>query len=136
MQNPFSNLGKWWSPSDLIATIPPEHWKYEIGYLVMLGVFLALAIALIFMKKVRTSLKDRLYSFLWTNIILGLILFFFRVQQIPLLGMDIWRFIQEIAIVIWIALIVRFYRKVYRKEALIQKVEERKTKYLPKAKAQ
>lgn len=82
--------------------------------------------------KIRPSLKARLQSFFWWNTFLGVLLYFFRDQRVPYLGMDLLRLIQEIGIVFWINSIVLFSRTGLKKELIADQVKARKEKYLPK----
>ena len=120
--------------NQLISLTPAISWKYQWVYGGLLIVFLLVGIGLIFWKKLYPTLKHQLSAMVWFNFFLGAILFFFRYQRIPLLGMDLWRFIQEIEIVIWILLILRYRLVKYPKEMISQKVVSYKSKYLPKAK--
>lgn len=94
---------------------------------------LGIIVILFLKKRARPSLTTRISNLLWTYLIAGSLLFFVRQQQIPLLGMDLWRFLFELAIIVWIVSIVRFYRTGYKKELVQEKIEERRQKYLPKS---
>lgn len=88
----------------------------------------------LFFWRLRPGLRGRLSSLFWTNAIIGLILFFFRFERIPLLGMDLWRFLQEFAIVIWSFFILRYWRRSIPKEMLAEKVQAYRDRFLPKPK--
>lgn len=122
-----------WSPVGLFDYTPPDLWRFRDLYLFFIAFCLIAALALSFLRIPR-SLKEKLSPFFWTNTILGFILFFFRYAQVPLFGMDIWRFLQELGIVTWLVMIVRFSRKHLGEESLAEKVEDYRNKYLPKAK--
>ena len=83
---------------------------------------------------VNEGLKQRLSPLLWTNFWLGIFLFFFRWQSIPLIGMDLWRFLQEVAIIVWVLVVVFYRRKQYPKEVLAEKAEAYRNRFLPKKK--
>lgn len=83
---------------------------------------------------IHRSLKSRILSLAWTNAILGIFLFFFRFEGIPLLGMDIWRLLQEILTVVWIISIIRYSRTHLKHELMSEKVTSYRQKFLPKAK--
>jgi len=121
-----------WNPAGLVNIQPQLVWNDMAYYLVYSGIFLVgLIILVLLRKRIQPNLRDQLGSVCWTNLGLSLVLFFFREQSIPLLGMDLWRFLQECATVIWIFFIVRFYLKTYRQEAVSELVKARREKYLP-----
>jgi hypothetical protein len=121
-----------WSLPGLLALQPPLQWHHMWYYIAFLGICLVgLLSLLIFRKYIRANLINRLSSLFLTNLVLGGILYFFRIQQIPILGMDVWRFFQECATVIWIFSIVRFYLRDYRHELTQEKIAARRNKYLP-----
>jgi len=113
---------------------PVDPWRFRWIYLGMVIVFLIGGIALLFLKKVRPALRERLSTFFWINFGIGLILFFFRDQDIPLFGMDFWRFIHDIAIWVWLIYIVVVSSKEHPRLIIQEKVNEYRNKYLPKAK--
>ncbi|MBU6389340.1 hypothetical protein KGQ71_02380 [Patescibacteria group bacterium] len=113
---------------------PAPIWKYQWEYVGVLGILLVLGITLLFLKKIRPALRESLSNFAWTNLVLGVIIFFFRYQQIPLLGMDLWRFLQEVEMVIWLIVILRYRVVVYPQEKLEEKVISYKSRFLPKPK--
>jgi hypothetical protein len=124
-------LPRWWSPQGLIETTPPETWVFRWVYVGLLAVLLVIAIVTLFLK-IRPSLKARIQALCWTNIFLGAFLYFCRDQRIPILGMDILRFIQEVALIFWVNSIVIFARTKLQDELLMEKIVSRKSKYLPK----
>jgi hypothetical protein len=132
--NAYLHLDKYWSPTHLVAIQSYGDWKYMWAFLATIVVsFLGILLVFVLKKRVRPSLRTRINSLLWTYLPVSGILFFVRQQQIPLLGMDLWRFLFELAIVVWIVSIIRFYRTAYRRELVQEKIEERRNKYLPKS---
>jgi hypothetical protein len=127
-------INPYWSPANLFAFTPPEAWYFERVYVVLTGLCLIAGITLLFIRTIRPGLRERFLSFSWTNFTLGLILFFFRYERIPLLGMDVWRFVQEVAMIIWIVLIYRYWQVKIPAERLAERVIAHKEKYLPKPK--
>lgn len=102
-------------------------------YLVLLGLLLlGGTISLIF--RLPGRLNRQISELCWNNLWIGAVLFFFRYQHIPILGMDLWRLLQEIAIVVWFSIIILRFRQSYPKERLADKVLEYRTRYLPKSK--
>jgi len=132
MRQSFLNL---WNPAGLVSVQPKLTWPDFYLYLGYCAIFLiGLIILLILHKRIKPSLRDQLASVCWTNLGLGVVLFFFRQQAIPLLGMDLWRFIQECATVIWIFFIFRSYVQNHPQEVMSELVKARREKYLPKKK--
>jgi hypothetical protein len=128
------HVNEWLSLSGLFALTPPAYWYGEFSYEVFVIGSGVVAIVLLFVRAHRAIL-DRLSPLLWTNFILGLFLLFFRLQLVPLLGMDLFRTLQEIGFAIWLAVIVRHALVEYPKVLFAKKVAERKTKYHPKQKS-
>ena len=125
---------KWYPLKSLFSVYPPEHWKFMWAYVALIGICFLAAIALIFLKKIHPSLRSRLSNLAWTNVLLGIMLFFFRFERIPLLGMDLWRLVQEVSILAWLASIWYYWRHGFRAERLADQVVAYKEKYLPRPK--
>jgi glucan phosphoethanolaminetransferase (alkaline phosphatase superfamily) len=140
MRNIFSQFGswymlhldKWLSFSTLFDMTPPAHWPLQWAYLTFIILSIVIGVILILLP-IHTGTKQRLSNVLLSNGMIGFILFFFRFQQIPLLGMNIFRLIQEIVFVVWLLVIFRYARTHIPKERLAEKIAERRNKYLPKA---
>jgi uncharacterized membrane protein len=132
----FGNLAiwQWWSPAGLFLGTPGETWKFQWSYVALVSACFIGGIILTFWKQGHPYLKSSLSRLLWSNFWLGLFLFFFRFQRIPILGMDIWRFIQEIAMIAWLVVMARTYSKQRPQEVLQEKVAAYKNRYLPKPK--
>ena len=64
--------------------------------------------------------------------ILGLMLFFFSFEEIPLLGARFWYLIWALGVGVWVALIVRYVVKVIPAERAAILARQEKEKYLPK----
>ncbi len=124
-------LPRWWSPTGLIQVNPSNAWAFRWVYVGLIAVLLLTGIATLFLK-IRPSIKSRIQSLCWTNVFIGIVLYFFRDQRIPYLGMDLIRFIQEITLIFWINSIVLFSRTGLQKELVLEKVQERRNKYLPR----
>jgi len=101
----------------------------------MLALFLVGGLVSLFVKRIPEGLRRRFNALCWNNLVIGLILFFFRYQRIPLLGMDIWRFVQEIVLIVWLVIIFRYWRRQLPKERFSEQVIAHKQKYLPKKKS-
>lgn len=123
-------LPSWWSPSGLIQVNPGPVWHFRWEYVGLIALCLVVALVSIFLK-IRPSLKARIQAFAWTNVIIGVLLYFFRDQQIPYIGMDLLRFLQELGMVFWINGIVHFSRSKMKVEVVAEQVQARREKYLP-----
>jgi len=134
--NPLTSISKSLSQwlLNLISIVPPATWAWRWFYVGVIGAFLVGGIVIIFLK-IRPTVKARISNLCWTNVVLGLLLYFFRDQRVPYVGMDIFRFFQEIGMVIWINTIIWYARNQIPKEKLAEAVTERRTKYLPKTRA-
>lgn len=130
----LKSLQQYWNPATLFDLVPADTWYFMWVYVGLTGLCLLIGILLPFLKKIRPSLKQRISQLVWTNFWLGLILFFFRYQRIPILGMDIWRTAQEICLFFWIIYLFRFSRTVIKKESVQEQIEERRNRYLPQPK--
>ena len=124
-------LWTYWSPTELLNTVPPSLWLWMPYFLALLALLLIGALLSLALR-LPSTLNHRLGSLFWNNLWIGILLFFFRYQHVPILGMDIWRLVQEIAIVIWIFIIVISFRRNYPMEKLAKKVADYRSKYLPK----
>lgn len=102
-------------------------------YIGMTGAFALLGIILLFLK-LHPALKSQISGFLWTQVATAIFLYFFRTQQIPYLGMDMLRVLQEFSIVAWIGYLVWYFFVPYKGELRADEAVIRKEKYLPKAK--
>jgi len=121
---------------DLVQPVPADQW-YFMGLFVLLLILLFIgALAILFWKKAHTPLRSRLINFFWGNLVLGLVIFFFRYERIPYLGATGIRALYELGILIWLNNIIWYRRTGMSKELTEQAVAARKAKYLPKAKIQ
>jgi hypothetical protein len=123
-------VGAWWSPVGLIQVVPGDEWKFRWVYVALIAVCFLVALVVTFLK-IRLSLKSRIQVFGWTNVFIGVILYFCRDQHIPYLGMDLLRFLQELGMVFWINGLILFSKKGLKAELLAEQVQARKAKYLP-----
>ncbi len=129
-------LEDWWSYKTLFDLNPVATWKFAPVYATLTIVCLVIALIIaIPAVPLNPSLKRRWRNLLWTNGLIGLLLYACRIQEIPILSMDALRTLQEIILVIWINAIVWYTRTRYRQEKITVKAVERYNKYLPKPKA-
>lgn len=118
-----------------IRPIPllPIYNKAFTGFVILLGV---LFIASFFIKKAyKKSLYGKvledIYSFLFSNFGIGLILLFFNYEMIPLLSARFWFILWALEMGLWIYMIVRDAKKIPARKEQFDKEKEFK-KYLPK----
>ena len=128
------HIQSWFNFDTLLSATPPQEWPYKNVYIGFIAFCLLGAIVVLIWRSLYPVLRERLGLLFWTNVILGPILYFFRFQQIPVLGMDFIRTIQEIAFAIWLIVIILRTYKEYPKEKFEEKLTERRNKYLPKPK--
>lgn len=126
-------LWHWWSFPGLFDTTPSSEWKFQWSYVALIAACFIGAVILTFWRGDQ-QLSRPIAQVLWNNVWVGPILFFFRYQEIPVLGMDLWRFIQEVAIVAWLVVILKGYSKKQPQVQLQDKIEAYRNKYLPKPK--
>ncbi len=63
---------------------------------------------------------------------LGLLLFFFSFEGVPLLGARFWYLFLAVGFVVWIGFIARYVWKIVPAERAHEAIEREKQKYLPK----
>lgn len=119
--------------TNLVAPIPPFEWNFLWLYVGLLGLFLIAGIVLAFIK-MDSAYKNRWLNFLFGNVGIGILLYFFRDQRLPYLGMDLIRVLHEIGILVWLNSVIWYARTTYREQQLQHIAIDRKSKYLPKAK--
>ena len=130
----FKNFDvKVWA-KELVAATPPALWSFKWVYLGFLALLLIGAIVILFLRRMHPPLRERWSSFFWSNLLIGLVLFFMRDQRIPYLGTNLLRVVHEFFIVFWLNSIIWYKRTGYRQEKVAELAIERKSKYLPKAK--
>jgi hypothetical protein len=125
---------EYWQPTNLLATAPNPSWPWMWWFVGLIGLCLAAGLASLFIR-FHDRLRHRLSTLFLNNVWIGAILFFLRYERLPILGMDLWRLIQEITLFVWLALITRDFRRDYPKERLAARIVEYRAKYLPKPKS-
>lgn len=133
MQSFWNSFITWLSLKDAFSLTPPFVWAAQWYFVGFLGLCLLIGIAVYFLP-IHPSLKGRVASVAWFNVVLGPFLFFFRYQRIPLLGMNIWIVLEIIATIAWIGLIIYYARTSLRKQLFSEQAEAYQKKYLPKVK--
>ena len=124
-------LWQWWNPAGFLNGTPPATWPFEKADLVVVIGLLVLGLVA-FIPRIPSGLRSRLLSFAWYNFPIAGILFLTRWQAIPVLGMDLWRLVQEIIMIVWLVSIVQYQLHHQPKEELQEKVKAYREKYLPK----
>ncbi len=104
--------------------------KLFIVFIILL-IFSAVCSLLVKRKvKLYRRFFQRIYNFSLTNIILGLILFFFNYESLPFFSARLWLGLWAIEIIVWLLFIVKALKTIPKKK---KKMEEEKefNKYLP-----
>ncbi len=128
-------LSNYWSFQNLFAYRPLLQWPLQWWYVGMLALLLVvLVVSFIIRKKIGQEVASLLINFCLTNLFWGGILYFFRVQRIPLFGMDIWRLLQELSMAIYLGVALPATIRAARINKQEQKQVAAKEKYLPKPK--
>lgn len=111
----------------------PMYNKALTGFVILLGLSLIASffIKRVYQKNLYSKVFEEIYSFLYTNFGIGLILLFFNYEMIPLLSSRFWFILWAIEMGIWIYLIVRAAKKIPARKEQFEKEKEFK-KYLPK----
>lgn len=104
------------------------------GYVGVIAACLVAALFLSFWKRIDEGLRNRLLNFFWTQVFLGGFIFFCRYQQIPYLGSNILRFLQEVSMVVWLGFILTYRVRTVPQKRLAEEAQARFNKYLPKPK--
>jgi hypothetical protein len=127
-------IWNWWNPAQFLLATPPAAWLFEKADLALVIILFVIAIVAL-VPRIPSGLRSRLLSFGWYNFLIAGILFLTRWQRIPVLGMDLWRFLHEIIMIIWVITIIR-YQVLHRpKEDLQAKVQAYRERFLPKPRA-
>lgn len=83
-------------------------------------------------NKLFIALRRRFVAYLFTFGFVGLILIFFRWQEIPVLAARFWILAWVITGLVWLGLILRYLLKEWPKERTIDQEARLKEKYLPR----
>lgn len=118
---------------NLVDVVPPSDWHFRALYVGMLALFLVVGVIIAFLR-IPGEYKGRWLNFLFGNLAIGLVIYFFRTQRIPYLGMDLIRFLSEVGMLVWLNNVIWYGRTMYRHQKLQQVVVDRRSKYLPKPK--
>lgn len=127
------NWQAFWQPHELVLIRPPFLWELMWWYVGFIALCALGGISLLFLSNVHPALKSRLSSFCWTNVTIGVILFFFRYYRIPYLGMDILRLLQEVSALVWLGYLVWYSQTGFKHQLIQEKVADHKARYLPKS---
>jgi len=81
-------------------------------------------------KSLYANFWSGLFTFFWTNALIGLLLTFFNYEMVPFLSARFWLLVWAAGLIVWLAFIVRLVVKIPQKKALLEKEKEFK-KYIP-----
>ena len=134
------NLEKLINLNYLFDRYPDYGFSLPTKIFLILYFVISIIIAIKAGKKLNTNpgIMKRTYNSLenwgWTTGVLGLLLFFFREVNAIYLGSRIWMLLLLIFTIIWLILIVKYYKKEIPKKEELKKERERFSKYLPRKK--
>lgn len=129
----FSNFLKseyWFSqPSPAVKEV---YWVWVGGLLILVAIGIFSLVAKMYLKdKTLNTFLDKLSSLGLTTGILGLIFFFFRQQNVFLLGYRMWFLLWGILFLVWAIKVLKYYFKRIPEIKSEQQERMRKQKYLP-----
>lgn len=81
-------------------------------------------------KSLYANFWSGLFTFFWTNALIGLLLTFFNYEMVPFLSARFWLLVWAAGLIVWLAFIIRLVVKIPQKKALLEKEKEFK-KYIP-----
>ena len=130
-------LWQWWNPSQYLAITPGFRWPLQWVFVGFCAAILCLGIFGVIwqIRKRDAIMAPRLRDFALSTLPMLGIFAFLRIQRIPLLGMDAWRGMYEVSILIWLFIILRGAKREYPEKALEERVRAYKAKYLPTKKS-
>ena len=134
------NLEKLINLNYLFDRYPDYGFSLPTKIFLILYFVISIIIAIKAGKKLNTNpgIMKRTYNSLenwgWTTGVLGLLLFFFREVNAIYLGSRIWMLLLLIFTIIWLILIVKYYKKEIPKKEELKKEKEKFSKYLPRKK--
>ena len=111
-------------------TLIPYAQKAFIG---LIALFIILAIFVIIIKKrggIYRGFLKRLYSFFWSNAIIGLVLFFFNYEMVPFFSARFWLGLWLIMMAIWIFFILKKLKTIPQQKRQLEQ-EKKLKKYIP-----
>jgi len=106
--------------------------------LIFLAIVLTISIIswlIVYRRKIQPTLVKlfkKIYHLLTTTAITGFILFFFRYENIPLLGARFWWLLLLIGDLIWLGFIIKYCLKKLPQEKTNYQRQQEINKYLPK----
>ena len=134
------NLEKLINLNYLFDRYPDYGFSLPTKIFLILYFVISIIIAIKAGKRLNTNpgIMKRTYNSLenwgWTTGILGLLLFFFREVNAIYLGSRIWMLLLLISTIVWLILIVKYYKKEIPKKEELKKEREEFNKYLPRKK--
>ncbi len=103
-------------------------------FLVFLAILLILSIIAFYFKKKKRLYRSfwlKFYDFTASNLMIGLLLFFFSWQGVPFLSARFWLILWFILIITWLYFLVKHLKKIPKRK---EEAEKKKSfdKYIPK----
>jgi len=111
-------------------TLVPYAQKTFIGLIVL---FIVLALLIIIIKKrsgIYRGFFKRLYSFFWSNALIGLVLFFFNYEVVPFFSARFWLGLWLLLMIAWLILILKKLKTIPRQKKQLEQ-EKKLKQYLP-----
>lgn len=106
-----------------------------IGITTLLLVLFVATVIFFLIKNKRRNLYNRiwqkLYFFSLSNLIIGLILYFFAFELLPFLSMRFWFLLWGVGMLVWLVFIAKIFKEIPKIKEQRLKEEEFK-KYIPK----
>ena len=81
-------------------------------------------------KSLYANFWSGLFTFFWTNAMIGLLLTFFNYEMVPFLSARFWLLLWAAGMVVWLAFIIGLVVKIPQRKVLLEKEKEFK-KYVP-----
>lgn len=132
----FANLFyySYWFKVPVIAT-GSVYWTMLVALLGLVAVSIAAAVAGDTLeRKSLGNLARKIFNLSLSMGLTGLVLFFFRQESAPLLGWRIWFLVWGVVLVIWTAMILRYFFLRVPQIRAENSERQQKEKYLPQAK--
>jgi len=111
-------------------TLVPYAQKIFIG---LIALFIILALLVIIAKKrsgIYRGFFKRLYSFFWSNVLIGLILFFFNYEVVPFFSARFWLGLWLLLMIVWLFFILKKLRTIPEQKKQLEQ-EKKLKQYLP-----
>lgn len=129
------NLGKYFDPSYIFETSPTSD-GLSWDLLIIFGAFVLIAMIIFFLfrklkYKAQRQIKRHLFNLFLTIGLVGILLWFFRVQQIPYIGGRFTFYLLALVFIVWGGWILYFTIFKLKRDIKKEQEKEKFLKYLP-----